>query len=166
MLMQRGLRFRSIRSKKRNPRGETGPNEDASPAVPRGLANAWKEVFVKALTAVALATGLMLHGCASDPYVTYGTYYDGYRPYAYEAPYYSYYGYPSAGPSFYFRDDDDYRWRHRWRDRGRDEWGNDSRDRDRDGRGDDGRDRRRDDSRARGPIDTRHGEAGNEAGMR
>jgi len=125
---------------------------------------------VKATIAIA-AAALTLGGCASDPYVSYGgAYYDGYRPYTYEPYYYSYgpqYGYPSAGATFYFRDDDRDYSRHDWRDRGRDDRRRDNwRGRDRDDRGDRGRDSGRNDARPYEPADTRHGEAGNEAGMR
>ena len=126
---------------------------------------------MKATIAIA-AAALTLGGCASDPYVGYsGAYYDGYRPYAYEPYGYAYgpqYGYPAAGATFYFRDDDRDHSRNHWRDGGRDDdlrrenW----RGRDRDDRGDRGRDSGRNPSRPYTPGDTRHGEAGNEAGMR
>ena len=129
---------------------------------------------MKAMIALAVASAVTLGGCASDPNVGYNgyTYYDGYRPYPYEAPYYSYgpcYGYPAIGGSFYYRDDDRDHWRGRddWRDRARDDGRRDNwRGRDRDGRADDDRGRGRGREESRGPVDTRHGEAGNEAGMR
>ena len=136
---------------------------------------------MKATIAIA-AAALALGGCASDPYVSYGgAYHDGYGPYAYDgayyAPraysyepfYYSYgpaYAYPSAGATFYYRDDDRDHSRNRWRDRGRDDDGRDHwRGRGREDRGDRGRESGRNE-RPHEPLDTRHGEAGNEAGMR
>ena len=121
-------------------------------------------------TILGVACAVALAGCASDPYVSYGgaTYYDGYRPYAYEVPSYSYgpyYSYPTIGGTFYYRDDDRDHWRGRsdWHDRDgrRDDW----RARDRDARDRDDRDRSRGRD-ARVPANTWHGEPGNEAGMR
>jgi len=125
-----------------------------------------RENAVKPIVAIALAGTLALGGCATDPYGSYGTYYEGYRPYAYDVPYYSYgpaYVYPSPGATFYFRDDDD---RDHWRDRGRDDRGRDWRGRDRNDRDRDNRGRGQERNDWRGPVDSRHGEAGNEAGMR
>lgn len=132
---------------------------------------------MKAKLLVALAFALTLAGCASGPYTAYdGAYYDGYRPYAYGNPYYSYpgayYGYPGVvGGTIYYdrRDYDRDHWRNRsrddrdhWQGRGRDDRG--GRD-DRNGRGDRGGRDRDGGPPSRGRLDTRHGEAGNEAGM-
>jgi hypothetical protein len=119
----------------------------------------------KVKTAIAVVLALLVAGCASGPYYTgYGSYVE---PYA-AVPYYGYYDYPAfygypavIGGSFYYYDRDDrHRDGRRWRDGG---W----RDSDRGSRG-------RDDDRGRDRpgqppprerLDTRHGEAGNEAGM-
>jgi hypothetical protein len=119
---------------------------------------------MKAKLGVALAFALTVAGCASGPYSAYdGGYYEGYRPYAYGSPYYdypgAYYGYPGVigGSIYYDRRDYDRDWRNRSRD-DRDHWQGRGRD-DRGGRG-------RDEAQPpRGRLDTRHGEAGNEAGM-
>lgn len=126
---------------------------------------------MKAATALALALAVTLAGCAGDPYSGYGgnVYYDDYRPYAYGVPYYGtpyyaspYYGYPAIGGTFYYdrRDHDRDRWQRRpgdrehWQDRGRGD------------RVDRGERRDRNNPRpSREPLDMRHGEAGNEAGM-
>lgn len=126
-------------------------------------------------TAIALAASALLAGCASGPYYAgYGAY-DTYTPftYGYTTPYYGsaysgapYYSYSpgTVGGSIYYYDRS-HDWRDDWRDRR--DWNR------HDGRGSrDLSDRgRRDDPRApresqpsRG-LDTRHGEAGNEAGM-
>ena len=114
--------------------------------------------------AVALASAVPLNGCAGGPYAAYDgySYYDGYRPYAYGGPDYGYpgpyYGYPGViGGTIYYdrRDHDRDRWSNRphrdrqpWEGRGRDDGGRD----------------RNDAQPPRERLDTRHGEAGNEAG--
>jgi len=120
---------------------------------------------MRPILALTFAGTLALGGCASDPYGYGGgyTYHESYPSYTYGSPSYSYgpaYGYPAIGGTFYYRDDDRDHWRGRndWRDRNdrHDNWRGRDRDDDR-GRGRDYRDRSRD-------LDTRHGEAGNEAG--
>jgi hypothetical protein len=141
---------------------------------------------MKAKLLVALALALTVAGCASGPYAYDSVYYDGYRPYAYGGSSYDYspgyYAYPGViGGSVYYdrRDYDRDQSRNRYRD-DRDKWQGRGRD-DRDnwqGRGRDGRDNsqgrgrddrgrpdRNDGQGPRGQPDTRHGEAGNEAGM-
>lgn len=118
---------------------------------------------MKLKLALALALALTLAGCASGPYSAYDdVYHNGYRPYAYGGSDYGYPGayYPGAigGTIYYDRrnyDRDD--WRNRSRD-DRDQWQGRGRD-DRGGR------ERHDGYAPRGRPDTRHGEAGNEAGM-
>jgi hypothetical protein len=134
----------------------------------------------KVKTAIALGFALLVAGCASGPYYTgYGSY-SYYEPYA-PSPYYGYsdyygapafYAYPPViGGSFYYYDRDDHqRDGRRWRDWDRRDWDRrdwDRRDGDRGSRGRDddrGRDRRGPPP-VREPLDTRHGERGNEAGM-
>jgi len=121
-------------------------------------------------TAIALAATALLAGCASGPYYAgfdtytpYGYVTPGYTPYYgsayYSPPAYSYYP-GTIGGSVYYYD------RHDWRDdrdwNRYDRYG--SRDWNDRGRRDEPRPPR--DSRpSREPLDTRHGEAGNEAGM-
>ena len=110
---------------------------------------------MKAATAIAFA--ILLAGCASDPYlVGYNSdgYYDGYAPYTYATPYYApyytpYYAYPSIGAGIYYYDHDGRDRRYHYRDR---DWRRDR------GPGE------RHPHPSREPLDTRHGERGNEAG--
>jgi hypothetical protein len=132
-------------------------------------------------TAIAIAASALLAGCAGGPYYAgYDTVPNAYATPGYSAPYYgstyygsTYYGAPyysyypgGVGGSIYYQD------RHDRRDDGRDrrDWnhndGRGSRDWNDNDRG------RRDEPRpprnsrpSREPVDTRHGEAGNEAGM-
>ena len=127
-------------------------------------------------TAIAIAASALLAGCASGPYYAgYETYTPspyvtpGYAPYSgsvyYGAPYHSYYP-GTIGGSVYYSDRPS--WRDDWRDHRdwnrHDRYGSrDWNDRDRGWR-DEPRPPR-DSWPSREPLDTRHGEAGNEAGM-
>ena len=123
-------------------------------------------------TLIAVAAAALLAGCASGPYyAAYDTYTPysyvtpGYAPYYgstyYGAPYYSYYP-GTIGGSVYYYDRSDWRDHRDWNRHDR-HGSRDWYDQDR-GRRDQPRPPR--DSRSRVPLDTLHGEAGNEAGMR
>ena len=119
-------------------------------------------------TAIAAILALLVAGCASGPYYAgYSGGYGWYEPnvtYDYGLPYYSYYGYPVViGGTYYYDRHDGYR--DGWRGRGRDRDDDRARSRDRDDDGQRRLNRENRDNRPRGGLDTRHGEAGNEAGM-
>ena len=117
-------------------------------------------------TAIAALLALLVAGCASGPYYAgYSggyAYHEPYTVYDYGLPYYGFYGYPAVIGGAYYYDRHDGRrdgWRGRDRDDDRGRW----RDRDEDRQRWQNRENR--DNRPRGGLDTRHGEAGNEAGM-